>query len=181
MEQQAQAPEKSVTSELEAFRAAYPLRGPRAHVIRNDDEVRQLTEEEGLEEFDRSLGAKAQKSDPPRAAPRGNTYLWVIGQESIPAALETIAVGQELKSGVIKHTNLTGGLPAHCGGEVWFLSDDDVVIGGSSGRYGPDTGDIQQLNDAALVFKEQGYRVAALGMDETGFMATLLVGDPQWL
>ncbi|RQT22667.1 hypothetical protein [Burkholderia contaminans] len=181
MEQQALAPEKSVSSKLDGFRVTYPLRPPRAEAIRNQDEVRQLTPEEGLEEFDRLLGAKAEKSDLPRATPRGNTYLWVIGQNSIPAALETVEVGQRLASGVIKHTNLTGGQPAHCGGEVWFINDDDLVISGSSGRYGPDTGDVQQLLDAALVFKEQGYRVATLGMDETGFMATLLVGEPQWL
>jgi hypothetical protein len=181
MDQQALVPEKIVVSKLDEFRTAYPLRPPRAHVIRNQDEIRQLTQEEGLEEFDRLLGAKAEKSTLPRATPRGNTYLWVIDQNSIPAALETVEVGQQLASGVIKHTNLTGGQSAHCGGEVWFINEDDLLIGGSSGRYGPDTGDVQQLLEAALVFKEQGYRVAALGMDETGFMATLLVGDPQWL
>jgi hypothetical protein len=181
MEQQAMVPGENVSSQLDGFRASYPLRAPRAHVIQNQDEVRQLTQEEGLEEFDRLLGAKAKKSALPQASPRGNTYLWVIGETSIPAALETIEIGQQLASGVIKHTNLTGGLPAHCGGEAWFVYDDAVVIGGSSGRYGPEAGDLQQLVDAALVFKEQGYRVAALGMDETGYMATLLVGDPQWL
>lgn len=181
MEQQVLVPEKKFSSKIDGFREAYPLRAPRANVIRNEDEVRQLKQEDGLEEFDRLLGAKAEKSALPHATPRGNTYLWVIGQNSIPAALETIEIGQRLASGKIKHTNLTGGLPAHCGGEVWFINDDAVVIGGSSGRYGPDHGDLQQLLDAALVFKEQGYRVAALGMDETGQMATLLVGDPQWL
>lgn len=166
---------------LSAFREIYPLRGPRQNAIRNDEELRQLTPEEGLDEFDLALGTRAEKSALPQAVPRGNTYLWAIGKETIPAALETIAIGKQLASGVIKHTNLTGGQPAHCGGEAWFIDDHTVIIGGSSGRYGPDLGDVKQLQDAGLIFKEMGYRVAVLGMDETGYMATLLVGDPEWL
>jgi hypothetical protein len=157
------------------------LRSPRAGTVRHEDELRQITPEEGLEEFDLTLGLKAEKSSLPHAAPRGNTYLWVLGKETIPAALEAAEIGRSLHTGIVKHTNLTGGAEAHCGGEAWFIEDATVIIGGSSGRYGPNRFDDQQLIDAGLVFKEQGYRVAVLGMDETGFPAVLLVGEPQWL
>ena len=168
-------------TKLDTFRGLYPLRGPREGTVRNEDELRQLTADEGLQEFDLPLGPKAAKSALPHAEPRGNTYLWVIAKDNIPAALEAAEIGQRLQTGVIKHTNLTGGVAAHCGGEAWFLGDTSVIIGGSSGRYGPDRFDSQQLIDAAQVFKEQGYDVAVMGMDETGFPATLLVGEPQWL
>lgn len=166
---------------LAFFRTKYPLRPPRAEAIRHSDELRQIAPEEGLEEFNLTLGTRAEKSPLPHSTPRGNTYLWVIGKNSIPAALETAEIGKSLHTGIIKHTNLTGGAEAHCGGEVWFIEEGVVVLGGSSGRYGPGHFDEQQIIDAGRVFKEQGYRVAVLGMDETGYPATLLVGEPQWL
>lgn len=181
MDQQVEGHAEVARRKSETFRENYPLRGPREGTVRNTDELRQLTVEEGLKEFDLYLGAKAEKSDLPYAEPRGNTYLWVIAKNSIPAALESGEIGQQLTSGVIKHTNLTGGAAAHCGGEAWFVRDNAIIVGGSSGRYGPNRFDSQQLIDAALVFKEQGYDVAVLGMDETGFPATLLVGEPEWL
>jgi hypothetical protein len=173
--------ESTCLSALDFFRANYPLRAPRSGTVRNSDEIRQITPEEGLNEFNLALGSMAQISQLPFSAPRGNTYLWVIGKNSIPAALETEKVGQSLQTGIIKHTNLTGGDDAHCGGEVWFIEKTTIVLGGSSGRYGPDTFDEKKIIDAGQVFKEQGYQVAVLGIDETGFPATLLVGDPQWL
>lgn len=166
---------------LAFFRATYPLRPPREGTVRNPDELRQITPEDGLEEFNLNFGLKAEKSSLPRSTPRQNTYLWVIIENSIPAALEAAMVGKSLRTGIIKHTNLTGGDKAHCGGEVWFIEDTTVVLNGSSGRYGPSLFDDNQIIDAGRVFKEQGYRVAVLGMDETGHPATLLVGEPKWL
>ncbi len=171
----------SQLSALAIFRTTYPLMPPRAGTVHHADELRQITAEDGLEEFNLTLGSRAEKSLLPHSAPRGNTYLWVIGKDAIPAALETAKSGESLHTGTIKHTNITGGAEAHCGGEVWFIEKDTVVLGGSSGRYGPDLFDEQQIFEAGRVFKEQGYRVAVLGMDETGFPATLLVGEPQWL
>lgn len=188
MEQEAQTEiSKSSSHEIAAlgalglFRTTYPLRPPREGTVRHTDELRQISPEEGLEEFNLILGLKAEKSPPPRSTPRGNTYLWVIGKDTILAALESAKIGKSLHTGIIKHTNLTGGADAHCGGEVWFVEESALVLGGSSGRYGPACFDEQQIIDAGRVFKEQGYRVAVLGMDETGFPATLLVGEPQWL
>lgn len=168
-------------SQVSYFREMYPARAPRANAIKNDEELRLLTRDEGLDYFDISLGARAKKGSIPTTYPTENPYLWVIGKEAMPAAIETLEIGLQLESKIIKHTNLTGGADAHCGGEVWFIDDKTIVISGSSGRYGPDRNDGQKLADAAEVFKEQGYTVAHLGMDETGCPATLLVGEPQWI
>jgi hypothetical protein len=164
---------------IDYFREKYPAQPPRLRAIKNNDELRKLNLEEGVEEFDICLGAKAKKGDLPVSHPTNNPYLWVIGKGNIPAILEASEIGKILESKVVKHTNLTGGKDAHCGGEVWFLEDDKIIISGSSGRYGPDNG--EKLVDAARVFKEQGYQVAHLGMDESGFPSVLLVGDPEWI
>ena len=47
-------------------------------------------------------------------------YLWVIAATSLPFIAEYADVAKDLKRGNVSHTNLTGGLEAHTGGEVWF-------------------------------------------------------------
>jgi hypothetical protein len=88
-------------------------------------------------------------------------YLWVVIPDGAPAGLEADPWAETLSNGLIKHTNLTGGSPAHTGGELWFLKDRKLVINGSSGRYGPDTA--KELEDAADCFRQAGYIVASMG------------------
>ena len=173
--------EVELQSRIDYFRETYPARPPRLSAIKNNDELRQLTSDEGLEEFDINLGARAIKGELPVSYPTRNPYLWVIGKERVPAILEAAEIGKSLESKIVKHTNLTGGDDAHCGGEVWFIEDRKIIISGSSGRYGPDINDGEKLVSAAHVFKEQGYEVASLGMDESGRPSILLVGDPEWM
>lgn len=163
------------------FRTKYPARPPRADVIKNSDELIQMQPIDGLGFFDGNSGKDAICSLPPRVAnDRGELYLWAITPSDVPFALEAAPFGNTLKSQVIKHTNLTGGSNAHSGGELWFLSPNQILVNGSSGRYGPETND--ELEDAATAFKDAGYQVASLGFDEeTGYSKRLLVGDPQWL
>ncbi len=109
-------------------------------------------------------------------------HLWAIGPLEVPYALEECPFGQSLRRGMIKHTNLTGGGDAHCGGEAWFLSDDVVVINGRSGRYGPSSN--EQLRAAGQALRACGYKVASMGFDEeTGEPASIVVGqeDLEWL
>ncbi|MBU2765034.1 hypothetical protein HAP94_02200 [Acidithiobacillus ferrivorans] len=163
------------------FRAVYPAQQPRADRIKNQDEVKQLTVNDGVFNFDNCSGASATKSLVPSAAyERGCVYLWVISPTSVPYIEEDARIGQTLESRCVKHTNLTGGNPAHSGGELWFIDNLKVLIGGASGRYGPDTE--TQLMDAVLSFKNEGYIVASIGFDDdTGFPAKILIGEPQWV
>lgn len=163
------------------FRTKYAARPPRADVIKNTDELIQMQQTDGLHSFDENSGKTAVYSKMPKVAnDRGELYLWAITSSEVPFALETAAFGKTLKSKVIKHTNLTGGSHAHSGGELWFLSDTEILVNGASGRYGPETN--EELEDAAAAFKSVGYQVASLGFDEeTGYSNRILVGDPIWL
>ncbi len=163
------------------FRNKYAARPPREDVIKNQDERIQMQQTDGLHFFDGNSGKAAICSNPPRVAnDRGALYLWAIALSEVPFALETVDFGKSLESKVIKHTNLTGGNPAHSGGELWFLSENQILVNGASGRYGPETS--KELEDAAVAFKSTGYQVASLGFDEeTGYSNRLLVGDPLWL
>ena len=161
------------------FRGTYPAREPNPEVIKNDDELIQITDEQGLQYFPKD-SKNVKCAEPPKTkASKVNTYLWVIGKNENLIALEGLEVGLQLESKIIKHTNLTGGELAHCGGELWFVSEDKLFINGSSGRYGPQSG--QELEDAAKAFRSEGFKVASAGYnEETGFPYAVLVGDPKW-
>lgn len=163
------------------FREKYPLREPNRERINNQDEMIELTAAEGVLSFSATAGQFAQLSALPTShESRGTVYLWVISSKDLPFAPESLFAGKHLISGVIKHTNLTGGQPAHSGGELWFIDSKRLLIGGQSGRYGARSG--QELLDAALSFKNLDYTVASLGYDtETGKSFTVLIGEPKWL
>ena len=79
-------------------------------------------------------------------------------------APERCQFGSQLFDGVIKHSNLTAGQAAFCGGELVFLSSDEVVVNGRSGRYGPQSD--AELKAAAEAFKASGYEVWTMGWDD---------------
>lgn len=162
------------------FRDTYPLRAPAQRCIRNQDELKLLPSTEGRTLFPAGAEAGVHLSDVPRSfSERGNTYLWVVAANDVPFALESVQFGRQLETGKIKHTNLTGGDPAHCGGELWFIEDKKLLLSASSGRYGPQSE--QEMDDVALAFKNEGFEVASLGFDETGYPCTVLVGEPKWI
>lgn len=162
------------------FRATYPLRAPVQRCIQNKDELIPIPSTEGLALFPDGVRHGVHLSDVPRSvSERGNTYLWVVAANDVPFALESIEFGKKLESGKIKHTNLTGGSNAHCGGELWFIEDKKLLLSASSGRYGPQSE--QEMDDVALAFKNEGFEVASLGFDESGYPCTVLVGEPKWI
>lgn len=165
-----------------AFRGTYPLREPVQACIRNDGELVQLTRAEGMLQFPEDVtNVAVELSSIPRSySDRGKLYLWVVAANDVPFALESVAFGQTLETGKIKHTNLTGGAKAHCGGELWFVSQDELLLSASSGRYGPQSE--QEMANVVEAFKNEGFQVASLGFDEdTGEPCTVLVGEPKWI
>ncbi len=95
-------------------------------------------------------------------------HLWVILPDCVPVILEA---GEEVRPpplvlGVVKHTNLTGGDPASCGGEVWLDPADaeQLHLTGGSGRYPARTP--EQLEDAVKVFEGYGFRIRSAGWSE---------------
>ena len=88
--------------------------------------------------------------------------------------------GMSLESGVIKHTNLTGGAPAFSGGELLFLDPQTVVVNGCSGRYGPRSA--QELDLVVQAFANSGYGVWSMGFDDEVNRPSPFVGVlPVWV
>lgn len=166
---------------FDEFRKKHPSRAPKQCKIKNSDELLLMPSEDGRHSFGEHAASDVQQSHIPRDfADRGNVYLWAIAENEVPFALEQAVWGKKLESGVVKHTNLTGGKNAHCGGELWFVDPNSVIVGGSSGRYGPQNE--AELMDVATSFAACDYKVAYMGFDEdTGQPLTVLVGEPQWL
>ncbi len=138
---------------------------------------------DGLLLFEEPAGHLNHVAAPPTNEENaGNArYLWVIAHATTPYVLEACDFARLMPLGLIKHTNLTGGAEAHCGGEAWFINERTVIINGRSGRYGPR--DEEQLRRAGLALKAYGYSVGMLGFDETNVPMAIVVGeeDVQWL
>ncbi|MBL9104893.1 MAG: hypothetical protein JNL82_28365 [Myxococcales bacterium] len=130
-----------------------------------EDQLRKLTLEDGV-----VCLAHAPFPDllPGRRGTLDGKYLWVITPSEVPVILETAphARPPPLQSGVAKHTNLTGGAPACCGGELWVdpVFSECLYVNGGSGRYQPRSP--EELEDAVGVFEGLGFRVICAGWSE---------------
>lgn len=149
------------------FEQRYPPRPP-ARAPSNDAELRRLTATDGVFLVRRPPAEAEVRKSPRRRDPSvEGRHLWVFVESTIPCVLESAPdVAPPLESGVAKHTNLTGGGPASCGGELWVdpVDDDVLYVNGGSGRYGPRTE--AELDDAVSVFEGLGFRVESFGWDD---------------
>jgi hypothetical protein len=86
-------------------------------------------------------------------------------QEGIPYLLERARITPPLASGVAKHSNLTGGGMAACGGELWVdpLDEGRVYFNGCSGRYAPRSR--VELEAIEALFTSMGLAVVSFGWD----------------
>ena len=83
-------------------------------------------------------------------------YLWIIDENGLRILLESTPNLQAAR-GIVCHSNITGGEPALQGGEVWFLSEDSILLNFRSGRYGADTPDHEEAVE--LYWSELGFTV----------------------
>ena len=157
-------------------------RGPRPGLIANEGETRLMTDSDGLRIWGDG-GAFATPAGDPPAIPSDHkevVELWVVRSDDVVYAREKCVFGKKLPSGVIKHTNLTGGEPAYCGGELIALDRDTVVVSGCSGRYGPNTS--MELKAVAQAFKQSGYAVCSMGWDLDANRPNPFIGlTPSWV
>lgn len=172
------------TTAFDKFRVKYgPARPPRPNVIKNTDETIQMTTNDGLEIL--NDGAAVASAAIPATPILDDTTesdkrLWAVRTTDVVHALENCDYGATLKTGKIKHTNLTGGADAFCGGELLFLSKHTIVVNGDSGRYGPRSN--AEMNDVAKAFRDSGYDVWCQGYDDdTNIPFPLLSVDPVWV
>ena len=113
---------------LGEFNKLHPLHPP-LRPSSNTDECRQLGESDGVRTIvgpvvsapDADRNVPEQKGDP-------GCHLWVFDSSSIPFICERAPVADSLKSGEVKHTNLTCGGDASCGGELWVDPADENRI-----------------------------------------------------
>jgi hypothetical protein len=178
-----------------AFREFTTAHGPAkplpARLVQNEEEKRQMTEEDGLLFWkDGPVPYKPYKVESRQNTPASpqlteamldGRHLWTVMEETVPYAPERCEFGSSLPSGVVKHSNLTGGQPAYSGGEVIVLSESEVIVNGCSGRYGPRTP--QEMQDVALAFRQSGYWVWTMGFDTEANRPFPFIGGPlpQWV
>ncbi len=150
---------------LEEFVRKYPPHPPR-RVAANGDEVRRLSAADGVVQLHSAPASVTCRAHPRDAGAGQATHLWVFFAAGIPAILELAVVSPPLQSGKAKHTNLTGGADASCGGELWVdpVDPTKLYVNGGSGRYGPTTS--AQLDDAMSVFRRYGYDVVSFGWSD---------------
>lgn len=151
---------------LMAFRQKHPKRPPAADRITHLDQVRRLTQTEGVRYLDVAPVSDVMPGHPPSEERAGNAcHLWVFDEAGVPFIFEHAPVAHELNDRAIKHTNLTGGDSAYCGGEVWFAAatTNQVFVSGASGRYRPRAA--EELEDAIAVFRDFGFKTTSLGWD----------------
>lgn len=165
------ATDQGHTKALNDFRQRYALR--ESLINASPQESLQLGPSDGLRILDTAPASIVEFGWPPesRGEPGKNRHLWVIDDRGVPYLLETYI--PILGSSLPKHTNLTAGLSACIGGELWFISKVSISVSGGSGRFPPL--DEDQLAAAIEVFKSYEYNTVSLGWDtETGFAKRFL-------
>lgn len=84
-------------------------------------------------------------------------YLWLIMDQEVRVIEENIQP-------IPKHTNLSGGENAYCGGEVWFTTPNHIYFNGGSGRYTPRSK--EELENIETALQYFGYDVVSFGWDD---------------
>lgn len=157
------------------FRKNHPVRDPNLRSKEYDDEVDDLTASDEVRDL-----SVAPARDSQFGKPRDDSmHIWLIASDAVQYAIEKGALGRSTSRGRLAHTNLSGGKPAHCGGELWFHDEIRVYVTGCSGRYAPRS-DLE-LHDAVECFRGAGYEVASAGWDAEAARPNRTFRDsPQW-
>jgi hypothetical protein len=172
---------------FDIFREQYgPARLPVKERIRNEDEVKQMTSEDGLIVLDDGPVDTARDAEPPSSTPTiteadlNSKQLWTVREDDVVYAEELCPFGKTLETRVIKHTNLTGGRPAYAGGELLWRDRQTLIVNGQSGRYGIRSSD--EMTAISVAFRKSGYHVWSMGYDIEADLPFPFVGvAPQWI
>lgn len=150
--------------EIAEFTARHAVRDPHPRPDDAHDAHRLLSTDDGVA----FMPCAGTMTPAPRPGDPDSRHLWVIREASLPVILETAPEVRPppLSLAVAKHTNLTGGGPAACGGEVWVdeVDQDKLFVNGGSGRYPARSA--EELMNAENVFREFGYTVVGAGWSE---------------
>ncbi len=176
---------------FDSYRSVHPAREPLPATWEpppgTGDALKQMTTADGLSIWcDGPLGEdshrpKADYAALPEEIRSSDIQLWVIRQRDVAVAPEYCPFGATLTKKSVKHTNLTGGAPAHCGGELYWVDRGTVLLSGGSGRYPPRKP--EQLRAAAQAFRDSGYGVWYIPVDpDAGKLHHLsAMIEPEWI
>lgn len=171
----------STSDAFDIFRSQFAAKPCDMALVRNDDELILVTPENGRMRWQDGPGVSSEQSAPPSIDQNDPMLkLWVVDSDDVPYVLERNAFGANLETGRLKHSNLTGGADAHCGGELVIVAKNVVAINGSSGRYGPNSR--RELDAVVAAFRASGYGVWNFGYDEgSNRPLNFLTGTPVWV
>lgn len=151
---------------FEPYRHAYEARRPDLTRKGHDDELADLSGEADVLSLTVAPSAGFERAATPhtRQTRGGATYLWLVRTDNVLIALEEGASGRATKRKRLAHTNLSGGLPAHAGGELWYRDERSLWLTGGSSRYAPRSR--EELMKIVESFRKSGYAVCTCGWDE---------------
>lgn len=163
------------------YRDAYPARDPDLSNQKGEDELTLISAASGPIELSISPAEEVEFGTPPeRRFDNGvNKYLWLVAADAVPLLLEEGPEGLATSRKRAAHTNLSGGVPAHCGGELWFRDANSFWLSGGSSRYQPRGP--EELAAVVECFSKCGYNVASFGWEEeVAGPARFLRGEVEW-
>lgn len=143
------------------YRSEHPARLPDLSNMANDDEISDLRRMPDVFSLSSEPAGFFLVGSPGDIATK---CLWLVGVDDVVFAQEYGASGVSTSRGRLAHTNLSGGVEAHSGGELWWENSSRLWINGASSRYQPrSAAELQSVVDS---FRRSGYQVVSFGWDE---------------
>lgn len=170
------------TKTFSHYRSTRTLQGIHPGTQRYEGDIDQMEASDGLAEWeDGTASMSATKTDTPQVeAKPANRLLWVVTEREVLHAPENCPFGATRGANAVKHSNLTGGGEAYCGGELVFVCDQTIVVNGCSGRYR--VRDEAEMKALASAFKGSGYKVWSMGYNtDVDRPAMFGTQDPEWV
>lgn len=164
------------------YRESFEAREPNLERQEHEDEITDFSDREDVVSLTVAPAARLLRGVPPRV-PRSSgdqMHLWLVGTDDVLVALEEGATGQSTTRGRLAHTNLSGGRPAHAGGELWYRDGASLWLTGGSSRYPPRSkGELDAIVEG---FRSSGYTVRSCGWaEDIAGPARFFRGPDQWL
>lgn len=167
---------------FDRYRGNWSLQNMHPECARYSGDTEVLTTADGLNHWHDGVPAVTGTASvvPDIGKSPKNKQLWVVVSDDVLTAAEDCDFGACRGAGAVKHSNLTGGGSAYCGGELIFLDTCTIVINGCSGRYR--LRNEKEYDDVIKAFKNSGYNVWSMGYDsDTNQPNRFGVKIPEWV
>lgn len=170
------------TPNFDSYRTQFSARLPDLTRKQYDDEEADVSSHNDVYSLPHAPAGNHLRGTPP-TEPRSageKMHIWLVLPEDVVFSEEAGHSGASTQRKRLSHTNLSGGNPAHCGGELWFRDEGSIWITGGSSRYAPRSD--EELHSLAQSFVDSGYSVCSCGWDSDNAMpARFFRGNEKWL